>query len=167
MRLAATAVLLLALTACTGDEKAQPLPTPTPTPEITCPPPGPASGVWPPEVPDDLPKPPGARIEKAEKAQGGVTVVYFSTHNSLRDGVLHVVREFPKHGYTIGRGDAEVSEADAPFHRGDIQGLVRMLAREACKTQWLLAISRASGLNAVPFAPNYTPPPSAAPLPFG
>ena len=91
-------------------------------------------------------------------------MVTFSVATSLRDGVLHVVREFPKHGYQIGRGDAEVSEADAPFQRGTIRGLVRILSRERCHTLWLMAVGQ-SGF--VPFAPNYSPPPSSTPLPFG
>ena len=127
-------------------------------------PPTPAQ--WPAAVPDDLPKPAGAVIEKVEPLANGVTVVRFSTESSLREGVLYIVKEFPAAGYTLGRGDAEVTEADAPFEKGPVRGLVRMLAQEQCRTLWLLAVTRQGG-GAVPFAPNYSPPASSSPLPFG
>lgn len=126
----------------------------------------PTPAVWPPAIPDDIPKPPTAVIEKVEKTGSGVTVVRFSTESSLREGVLYIVKEFPAAGYTLGRGDAEVTEADAPFQKGQVRGLVRMLAQEQCRTLWLLAVGREGG-GAAPFAPNYTPPPSSQPLPFG
>lgn len=122
--------------------------------------------MWPPTVPDDIPKPPNAVIEKVEKTASGVTVVRFSTESSLREGVLYIVKEFPAAGYTLGRGDAEVTEADAPFQKGTLRGLVRMLAQEQCRTLWLLAIGREGG-GPAPFAPNYSPPASSSPLPFG
>jgi len=121
--------------------------------------------VWPAEVPDDIPKPPNAVIEKVEKTSSGVTVVRFSTETSLREGVLYIVREFPKVGYTLGRGDAEVTEADAPFQKGAVRGLVRMLAQEQCHTLWLLAIGREGG-GAAPFGPR-SPSAGSSPLPFG
>jgi hypothetical protein len=168
VRLFLPAVLLLAVTACgQGGKQVAPTPPPSPSPSPSCPPGELAPvGSWPPEIPPDLPRPAGARIEKVETAPNGVTIVRFSTRNSLREGVLHVVREFPKHGFTLGRGDAEVSEADAPFQRGDVRGLVRMLSRGACSTLWLIAVSR-SGPDGVPVAPGYSPPATASPLPFG
>jgi len=156
------------LTGCTGSApkpRAKATPTPVPATASACPvvaPPTPA--VWPPEVPDDIPKPPSAVIEKVEKTASGVTVVRFSTDSSLREGVLYVVKEFPKVGYTLGRGDAEVTEADAPFQKGKVRGLVRMLAQEQCRTLWLLAIGREGG-GPAPFAPQ--PSGTASPLPFG
>ena len=92
-------------------------------------------------------------------------MVRFSTESSLREGVLYVVKEFPKVGYTLGRGDAEVTEADAPFQKGTIRGLVRMLAQEQCRTLWLLAVGREGG-GPAPFAPRATPS-GSTPLPFG
>ena len=161
---------LLALTSCSGDPpaKTRARSTAPPAPvESRCPeqrPPTPA--VWPPTVPDDIPKPANAVIEKVETTPSGVTVVRFSTETSLREGVLYIVKEFPAAGYTLGRGDAEVTEADAPFQKGAVRGLVRMLAQEQCRTLWLLAIGREGG-GPAPFAPNYSPPPSSSPLPFG
>ena len=165
--------VLLAVTAagCAGDPpapraKTTPTPTAVAVTASACPDPKPAKpAVWPPEVPDDIPKPANAVIEKVEKTSSGVTVVRFSTESSLREGVLYVVKEFPKVGYTLGRGDAEVTEADAPFQKGTIRGLVRMLAQEQCRTLWLLAIGREGG-GAAPFAPR-SPGAGASPLPFG
>ena len=84
---------------------------------------------------------------------------------SLREGVLFVVDRFPKAGFTLGRGDAEQSEADAPFQRGEaLRGLVRIFFKKDCETLWLLAVVR--NPNA-PYDITYTPPPSSTPLPFG
>ncbi|HVF21034.1 MAG TPA: hypothetical protein VNA14_12455 [Mycobacteriales bacterium] len=161
--------LALLTTACTGDaptSKAKASPTPAAPTASSCPDAKPAKpAVWPAEVPDDIPKPASAVIEKVEKTSSGVTVVRFSTESSLREGVLYVVKEFPKVGYTLGRGDAEVTEADAPFQKGTIRGLVRMLAQEQCRTLWLLAIGREGG-GPAPFAPR-SPSNGASPLPFG
>ena len=166
----AAAVVGLVASGCTGGEptpRAVRTATPVPTPTVSsCPDPKPAKpAVWPPEVPEDIPKPASAVIEKVEKTASGVTVVRFSTESSLREGVLYVVKEFPKVGYTLGRGDAEVTEADAPFQKGKIRGLVRMLAQEQCRTLWLLAIGREGG-GAAPFGPR-SPSGTASPLPFG
>ena len=172
-RLATCAVgaftVALVASGCTG-KPAAPRPEPSTTPAVatasSCPDPKPAKpAVWPPEVPDDIPKPANAVIEKVEKTSSGVTVVRFSTESSLREGVLYVVKEFPKAGYTLGRGDAEVTEADAPFQKGSLRGLVRMLAQEQCRTLWLLAIGREGG-GPAPFAPR-SPGAGASPLPFG
>ncbi len=171
MTLRATVFMIIigVLTGCAGAD-----PQPTSKPSVTaapttsaCPnalPPTPA--MWPPTIPDDIPKPPTAVIEKVETTGSGVIVVRFSTESSLREGVLYIVKEFPAAGYTLGRGDAEVTEADAPFQKGAVRGLVRMLAQEQCRTLWLLAVGREGGGTA-PFAPNYTPPASSQPLPFG
>ncbi|HVE64108.1 MAG TPA: hypothetical protein VNB94_09930 [Mycobacteriales bacterium] len=165
------ALLLLSLvgTGCAGADAPTAAPprsaaVPTASACANTPPAKPA--VWPPTIPDDIPKPPTAVIEKVEKTGSGVTVVRFSTESSLREGVLYIVKEFPAAGYTLGRGDAEVTEADAPFQKGQVRGLVRMLAQEECRTLWLLAVGREGGGTA-PFAPNYTPPASSQPLPFG
>ncbi len=161
---------VLALAGCAGEAaapKAKPSLSPTPSPAVSaCADVKPAKpAVWPAEVPEDIPKPPNATITKVEKTTTGVTVVQFTTKSSLREGVLYVVKEFPKFGYTLGRGDAEVTEADAPFQKGKVRGLVRMLAQEQCATIWLLAIGREGG-GPAPFAPR-SPSSGASPLPFG
>lgn len=163
-------LVLAAGVGCGGGGQAGSAPQPEPSaapaaPSASaCPTPTTRPALWPPEVPADLPKPEGAVIEKVERTPNNVTVVRFSTPTSLSDGVLHVVRQFPQQGYQIGRGDAEVSEADAPFQKGALQGLVRLLAQQQCRTLWLLALGSSKG---APFAPGYSPPASASPLPFG
>ncbi len=92
-------------------------------------------------------------------------VVRFTTQDSLRQGVLFVVRALPAAGYAVGRGDAEAAEADAPFSRGDLRGVYRMVARDTCTTDWLLALTSSSGGAPGPLLP--TPTGSTSPLPFG
>ncbi len=70
-------------------------------------------------------------------------------------------------GYTLGRGDAEAIEADVPFSRGELRGLLKMVAQEPCRTQWILALQTqpAAGQDAPLLTPVTTASPS--PLPFG
>src|SRR5207248_1949358 len=85
----------------------------------------PGTTPWPAALPRDLPKPLHARIQQATTTTDGVHIIKFTTQTSLRDGVLFVVRRLPKAGYVLGRGDAEASEADAPFVHGNTRGLYR------------------------------------------
>jgi hypothetical protein len=95
-----------------------------------------------------------------------LTIIGFSTRTSLRDSVIFVLREFPKKGFTLGRGDAESGQADAPFVRSGIFGQVRLNVVDACQTRWLVAIG-APRQGTSPLLP----PPSASPNtvlpPFG
>ncbi len=139
---------------------------------VACPPPPPGGFPWPAGVPTDLPQPPGAVLTSAEPGQGGLTVVRFTTAQSLREGVLHLVRALAPAGYTLGRGDAEAAEADAPFTRDGLRGIYRMVAREPCATDWLLAVAPQTP-DAAPLLPPSTgsappsPLPLSSPLPFG
>jgi hypothetical protein len=171
---AAGAVLLatVGLTGCGGSSSADTAARPstvTTSAAPTCPKPShvePAK--WPAKVPADLPKPPGAHIDDAQTAQDGVHIVKFSTQSSLRDSVLFVVEKFPAAGYTLGRGDAEASEADAPFIHGETRGLVRMLQVGLCQTQWLLAtVDTSVSTGNSPLLTPHTPSGSPSPLPFG
>jgi len=175
-RLAAltTGVALLALTACGGHSSPVAAPTPTaaaPSPIVqpSCPPP-PATAVkhWPGQIPPDLPRLPGARIEQAKQTVEGLYIVRFSTATSLRDGVLFIVRQLPAAGYTLGRGDAEPTEADAPFTKGELRGVLRGAVTGLCSTTWILAVTRAQqgGGTGNPLLPTHTGP-SPSPLPFG
>jgi len=136
-------------------------PSPRPCPRVSTSP-----AAWPDEVPADLPKPPNAAIDVVSRREDGVTIVRFSTPFSLREGVLFVVSKLPKAGYTIGRGDAEANEADAPFERGAVRGVLRMVVREPCTTDWLLAVARTTP-NGSPVLPTYTATSVPSPLPFG
>jgi hypothetical protein len=173
--LAAGAVIVAAvgLTGCSGssgaDTAARPSAVTTTTAAPSCPKPSHVEAAkWPAKVPADLPKPPGAHIDDQQTAQDGVHIVKFSTQTSLRDSVLFVVEKFPAAGYTLGRGDAEASEADAPFIHGDTRGLVRMLQVGLCQTQWLLAtVDVAASTGNSPLLTPHTPTGSPSPLPFG
>lgn len=137
----------------------QPAPTcaPVPTP-IT----------WPSSVPADLPKPPAATLTDVEARPDGLTVVKFSTASSLRSSVVFLVQALPKAGYTLARGDAEATEADVPFVKGDLRGVLRMLAVEPCRTDWLMALAKGrSTAGPSGGSPLLPPRPGSSPLPFG
>lgn len=123
---------------------------------------------WPTPVPADLPKLPGATLGETKQTKDGLTIVRFSTSTSLREGVLFIVRNLPPAGYVLGRGDAEPSEADAPFNKGDVRGVLRGVSRQVCATEWLLAVTRGrpGGGTGNPMLPTHTGP-SPSPLPFG
>jgi hypothetical protein len=132
-----------------------------------CPPAQPATFRWPEPVPADLPVPPSAVLGEVTEQPGGPTLVRFSTNQSIRDGVLFVVKELPRAGYTLARGDAEASEADAPFVKGRTRGVLRILATGQCQTDWILALATGdpgAGNGGRPLLP---PAPDASPLPFG
>lgn len=121
---------------------------------------------WPADVPADLPQPPSATLGKTSKTKDGLTIVRFSTATSLQQSVLFVVREVQKAGFTLGRGDAEPAEADAPFGRGEVRGIYKMLVRDTCVTDWLVAVTRTRPTSNSPLLPRQTTA-SPSPLPFG
>lgn len=178
VRLAAlmTAALVstLALTGCTGGSK--PSAAPAPTQSLYTPPPcpKPAKAIatnWPKFLPTDLPKPKNAAVMKGsvKKLSDGVNVVRFTTPTSLRESVLFIVKAYPKAGYTLGRGDAESTEADAPFVNGQIRGVTRISRLADCQTLWLTATVDTKNTlgNNTPIIPPHTPSASPSPLPFG
>ncbi|MDQ1696979.1 MAG: hypothetical protein QOJ03_2332 [Frankiaceae bacterium] len=140
--------------------------TPPPT-TSACPAPPTENVVWPAAVPKDLPLPRNAHLLDTQTASDGVHIVKFTTQTSLRDSVLFVVQKLPKAGYVLGRGDAEASEADAPFLHGSTRGLVRMLQLGLCQTEWLLATVDTQAQTGTPLLPVHTPSGSPSPLPFG
>ena len=133
----------------------------------TCKPAASKPYTWPKPVPADLPKLPGATLGETKQTKDGLTVVRFSTETSLRDGILFIVQKLPAAGYVLGRGDAEQTEADAPFSKNDLRGVLRGIASQVCRTEWLLAVTRArpggTGNPLLPPRPGASP----SPLPFG
>ena len=161
---------LLLLSGCSG--AAEPAAAPPSTTAAgagggTCSAPGPTTLEWPAGVPADLPRPPGAVFTSTTAGAGDLTIVRFSTDQALRDGVLHLVRELRPAGYTLGRGDAEAAEADAPFTKGALRGIYRLVARSACATDWLLAVTKGEDGAAGPLLPPPAGTASPSPLPFG
>lgn len=163
--------LLVAGCSGQGDQGAEPsaavpsvVPTVAPTGSGRCPVPVSKPFAWPAPLPRDLPQPPGA-ILRGTTSERGITIVQFATRSSLREGVLFVVKEVPQAGYTLGRGDAEPTEADAPFGRGDLQGIYKLRSFGGCDTTWLVAV--ASKRANRPFLPSASPGPGSSPLPFG
>lgn len=171
---------VLALTGCSsgGPERPTAAPSPAATQitaptapaEPSAPPTCPASGGdarWPAGVPADLPVPPTASIGSVEKSADGLTLVRFTTAQSVRDGVVFLAKALQPAGYTLGRGDAEAIEADVPFSKGELRGLLKMIAEEPCRTQWILALqTEPAAAQTAPLLPPVT---SASPsaLPFG
>lgn len=149
----------------TGAVSPQPVATSVPA----CPTPGQVKHVvWPAKVPSDLPKPPNATLNGQLSANDGVHIVKFTTPTSLRESVLFIVEKLPKAGYVLGRGDAEATEADAPFLHGSVRGLMRLVELGHCQTQWLLAtVSNQAPTTGSPLLPPHTPSGSPSPLPFG
>ena len=161
---------LLLVTAC-SEKKTPAAPQPSasvvyqsPSPLPTCGPVKPTNYSWPKQIPQDLPKIPGAVIESSKTTPDGLFIVLFSTKASLRDGVLFIVRKLPAAGFQLGRGDAEQSEADAPFNKGDVRGVLRGAAVGLCETKWVLAVAKTTRTS--PLLPSHTGP-SPSPLPFG
>ncbi len=174
-RLLPLALAALVLTGCSGDpaapQSAASAGPSRPTaagarPTPTCAPAAAATLAWPQGVPADLPKPPAAGGAKEQSNKDGLTVVTFSTAASLREGVLFLVKALPAAGYTVGRGDAEATEADVPFVKGALRGVLRMVAVEQCRTDWLMAVAQ-GGATTGGGSPLLPSRPSASPLPFG
>jgi hypothetical protein len=123
---------------------------------------------WPKPVPADLPRLPGGILGETKQTKDGLTIVRFRTQTSLRDGVLFILKNLPPAGYVLGRGDAEQTEADAPFNKGPLRGVLRGISTELCKTEWLLAVTdkqlgAGTGSPLLPARPGVSP----SPLPFG
>ena len=119
---------------------------------------------WPDVVPADLPQPPTTTVTDVQERTDGLTVIMFTTATSIRDSVLFLVEKLPAAGYTLARGDAENTEADAPFVKGGLRGVMRMVAVEPCRTDWLMALTSGATIGTSPLLPTR---PSASPLPFG
>ena len=169
------AVAALALSGCSSSSSgttaqadptitAAPAPTTTPTP---CPARPGKDFRWPAAMPSDLPKPPGSTFVSTSTSADRVTIVRLTSTLSLQQSVLFVLNEFNKAGFTLGRGDAEPAEADAPFGRGNIRGVYKMVSRDSCVTDWLVATATTSFSGTSPILPSASHGPSSSPLPFG
>ena len=168
----ATLVSVGTLTGCTGSKHSA---APAPTQSVYTPPPCPTPAAakapkWPVWLPKDMPKPANATIMPGgvSVTTDGVHIVKFTTPGSLRDSVLFIVHTYPKAGYALGRGDAESTEADAPFAHGQIRGVTRISSINNCKTLWLTATVNVNNQpGQTPIIAPHTPSSSPSPLPFG
>jgi hypothetical protein len=168
--LAVTAALVT-VTGCSGGSSAAPAPTPINSFSVSpCPTVAPAKApVWPAALPKDLPKPLNATIVGQQTTSDGIKIVRYTTPTSLREAVLFVVERYKTAGYILGRGDAEATEADAPFVKGTSRGITRLASIENCKTLWLTATVKITGPTGptTPILPSHTPSGTPSPLPFG
>ena len=120
-------------------------------------------------VPFGLPLPDNITPVDTSKTSDGIQVVKFTTPSSLRDSVIFIVDRYPKAGYVIGRGDAEATEADAPFVKAGLRGLTRVASLQTCQTLWLIASVPTSGTTGGT-SPLLSPHPTSSQtsaLPFG
>lgn len=155
-------------TSTTAAPAASNVPAPTRTPATTsCRTVTTPRFAWPASYPQDLPQPPAATLEKIEKTTTGLVVTRFRTATDLRTSVLFVVDALPKAGFTLGRGDAEPSEADAPFVKEGLRGVMKMLVSGPCTTSWLVAVTNATPTGTSPLLPTPSHAGSPSPLPFG
>ena len=169
-RLVPVLVTLLLASACNSSHKGSPTGQPSLQPQVTpspCTVPRTKPFPWPSEVPKDLPQPPSAVFGATQRTPEGLTIVRFSTSQSLQQAVVFVVTEVQKAGFTLGRGDAEPAEADAPFGRGDLRGVYKILAQAPCRSEWLVAVTRTQPTSNSPLLPTPSHGPSSSPLPFG
>lgn len=166
----ATLLVALAVSGCGGSNatpSSQQTAQQQPQATSSCPSPRGGGFSWPKEMPSDLPQPPGAVLGDVRRTPDGLTVVRFTTPTSLRESVVFVVRSVQAAGFTLGRGDAEPAEADAPFGRDDVRGVYKMLMRDTCTTDWLVATTRTQVTGTSPLLPTPSHGPSSQPLPFG
>lgn len=91
-----------------------------PTPQVTagiqqCKKPKPAP--FPDWVPKDLPLPDDIYAYKNLPPVGGYKRALFAMDTGTRDFIKLVLKEWPKHGYALGRGDAEPGEVEDDFRK--------------------------------------------------
>lgn len=144
-----------------------PVPTSAAPAPSSCPSPTTDGEPWPADVPADLPKPAAITVATSTVQDSGLHVVRFSNPVGLRDNVVFIVNALPAAGYVLGRGDAEALEADAPFQKDNVRGILRMVSSSDCATEWLLAFAEADQSGSQASVPSYTPSGSPSPLPFG
>lgn len=166
------ALVVVTLCGCGGTSRPAAAPTPTARPVATgpsCPAVVRPRFAWPASYPQDLPQPPAATLTAVTKTPSGLVITKFRTEGSLRQGVVFVVQSLQKAGFVLGRGDAEPTEADAPFVRGDQRGVMKLLAVGPCTTDWLVGVSRVTGgpTGTSPLLPTPSHGGTASPLPFG
>ena len=120
------------------------------------------------KLPFDLPMPDNISVVDATTTSDGIQVVKFTTPTTLRQAVLFIVDRYPKAGYVLGRGDAEASEADAPFVKSKVRGITRLTSLGTCKTLWLVESVTTTGTAGTSpiLSPHPTSSQTSAP-PFG
>ena len=105
-----------------------------------CPSSASAADSWPAAVPSDLPTLPGLQVSSTQSTSSGAHMVSAQAPVALREAVRVLVTELPKAGYSLGKGDAEADEADAPFSKGGVHGSFRLSAASVCGVTVTLTI---------------------------
>lgn len=85
--------------------------------------------------PADLTMPPGSYAVREERGERGIRRAVFASKGDLRAFVVHALREWPKRGWTLGKGESEPGEAEDNFLKGNTYGVFR--ARSIyCEPDW-------------------------------
>jgi hypothetical protein len=79
-------------------------------------------------LPQDLPLPPGTYASADTTNGAPVHRALLVVPLALRDFVVFALREWPKAGYRLGRGDAEANEAEDSFAKDVTSGAFRARA---------------------------------------
>ena len=129
MALTVCAAVVVALSSCSGDNghtdaKGDPKRTTvapaSPAPSVsngTPPCKKPKEVAFPDWVPDDLPLPEGTYAYKNLAPLGGYKRALFVLDTGTRQFIKLVLKEWPKAGYALGRGDAEPGEVEDDFRK--------------------------------------------------
>lgn len=93
-----------------------------------------------PWIPPDLPLPPGTYpVSEIPRPPSGAAANYsrgtLAAKGTLTEFVQFVLREWPKHGWSLGRGEAEPGEAEDAFYKGDYTGAFRVRS-SYCEQGW-------------------------------
>lgn len=140
--LATGVTLALAVTACGGSSGGDNPTVAAPSSSASgCPAVAARGAGWPAGVPGDLPAFPGLAITSSQTTSAGAHLVKGTVPLSLHDAVRFVIKDLPSAGYTLGRGDSEADEADAPFSKGTTHGSFRLSATQPCTTTVTLTVS--------------------------
>ena len=140
-----TVAAALVASACSSSGAPSAIPTPPPGGPPTCPAvhPSPGTTSGPASIrglPTDLPLPPALTLVTQGRTSSGVYAVHFTTPTSLHSSAVFIVGRYPKAGFVLGRGDAEPTEADAPWVHSGQRGLTRIHAVTPCQTSWVVTI---------------------------
>jgi hypothetical protein len=91
--------------------------------------------------PRSLPLPEGTVLTRHHRTSDGFIVVEGLEPLELHDAALFLLREIPKAGYRLARGETEGDEAETEFFGRGVSGHIRLHALPACEAATKLAIA--------------------------
>jgi hypothetical protein len=91
-------------------------------------------------LPASFPLADGTVLTAARRVPTGFAHVEGVQPLGVRDAAAFLLRELPRAGYVLGRGDSELNEADTGFRGHGVTGHVRVHALPGCSDAVLLVI---------------------------